>query len=251
MNIAFSSLLSKYPDDISVLASKLGVERVEWDLNYIPIPANRKRLIDLSEKMLKKKLKVRFHFPYSTFDLLAQDREIRRFTLDFFSFLLGLLKTFSADLIVVHLGHIDGMAMSKYRLTEFQEFCKKASDGGIRVAVENLLHGITSNLYTLREICYKGGAGICLDVGHLRGELEDERYLLSQLQVIEEKIEQIHIYGREINFVHHPLKYADAIIKELVKKMREMEKVWWTIEVDSLKAFQASLKVLRDYSNFY
>jgi len=247
MNIAFSSLLAKYSNEILTLASKLEIKRVEWDLNFIPIPANQGRLFRLAETMMESGLQVRFHFPYSTYDLLAQNQRIRRITLDFFLFLLELAKPFQTDLVVVHLAHMDGNAAvrNESAFAEFRQFCKKASEVGVNVAVENLLYGVTSDLNTLLEICHKGGAKLCFDIGHFRGALKDnEEHMIEQIQMVESAVNQIHVYGKEVDLVHHPLICIDHVIQEFIQKFARTKEIWWTIEVDNLISFQSSLKIL-------
>lgn len=226
-SIALSSWVCKYPDDLIDITLKYGFTAIEWDLNFIPIPLSINRRRKLKNQFIDNGIKIRFHLPYSSYDLAHSDTYIRSLSRDVLIHNIKLLNDFETDLIVLHYACQDENTDSFSILSEVID-C--ASEHGIIVGIENLLLGPTSDPRMLRNIIMQTKCKVTLDVGH--ANVSNKLYEL--INMVKNEIYHIHLYNYE-DAKHNHCPFDDiSQLSSVLKIIQSLPSKWWTIEMDNM-----------------
>jgi sugar phosphate isomerase/epimerase len=126
-----------------------------------------------------------------------------------------------------------------------------ASRKGVKINLENLAGGWTSNLGELAAIAEMTGFKLVLDIGHLNSsdcvrfsQIKKEE----ALKLVAPYLVGAHIYEYEASGHHAPCDYL--IIGELLRVLFEAEVGWWVIEIENEVEFLQTYKLLKDFFSF-
>jgi sugar phosphate isomerase/epimerase len=163
---------------------------------------------------------------------------------------LRAMRDAGGQVITVHIQLNPKIPIDPRRATDNLSRLVEAADVmGITVALENLRRGYTSHPEHVEAMARTSGARITFDVGHAiccdrvkSGELS----LLDFIRVFQDRLVEVHMYGREEGDRHHPLDTV-AGLETALDRLLAAGCRWWTIELSDDGEALATRAVLRDY----
>lgn len=230
--IALSSWTCKYPDDLVTVARQNGFRAVEWDLNYIPLPLSQARVRDLFEKFSDNEISVRFHLPYSSWELGHSSAVVRQNSLTCLKHNIDLIAATIGNYAVLHFGSTS--AGDTPIQDELREFLNHARHAGIRIGIENILQGPTSSEHYLLHLTHENSCEIALDVGHGRSQRTDAEFN-EFVCVLGGLVSHVHIYSHEgLDRGHYAFQDTDHLARTASLIQSFCNPTWWTCEMDDL-----------------
>jgi sugar phosphate isomerase/epimerase len=235
MRIALSSWVCKYPDDLLEISTAHGFDAIEWDLNYIPMPLSRSRRRDLAGRLADCQIQVRFHLPYSMWELAHESSSVRSVSLDCLRHTVDLVADAGGDFAILHFAsESKNLPPDISGLEILSEHCRAA---GVALAIENLLSGITSQPLELCALARQSRCSIALDVGHASHGRSAPR-LGDFFKTVGSDCRHVHFYGSENEMrVHLPFRDPEllrTVVRMIAKAAPQAD--WWTCEMDDLQA---------------
>jgi len=113
-----------------------------------------------------------FHAPFMDLSPGAVDSKVRTATIERFSHMLDIAETLKPEAIVFHSGYekwkyaLNVNLWLEKSLMTWQPLNSRASEMGVRIALENIFEDEPSNLKLLMEHMNSNNFGICFDTGH-------------------------------------------------------------------------------------
>jgi sugar phosphate isomerase/epimerase len=238
------NLLDKYLPFIR--ENKLNIEIYFGSVNLDKLA--KEDIIDLKKK-LDYKPQLSIHAPFMDLSPGAVDLKVRDITIRRFSDTLDVAEILMPKVIVFHSGYDKWKYDSRVdiwlqgSLETWRPINKRASDMGVRIAIENIFEDDPEHLRLLARGMDSENFGICFDTGHFN--LFSKLTLLEWLKIIKPYIKALHL--------HDNLKYADDHLAigdgdfdfaTLFKKIRGLDCVY-TIEAHTVENVKKSLERLK------
>jgi sugar phosphate isomerase/epimerase len=193
-------------------------------------------------------LEMRYHFPLGPFELShAEDDQATR-ALRLMQSAVGHIAETGGTFFTVHLA-LPGDAPQR----RFERACDLLGElvhygaaRGVRVCLENLRWGITSQPEHFIELVDASDAGITFDVGHAISSDAASGFPAARFALeLGDRIENVHVYGRE-EAVHLPPR-SIADIQPVVDALLATQCSWWTIELFGLTEVTFTRDMLLSY----
>ncbi|WP_158269668.1 sugar phosphate isomerase/epimerase [Desulfonatronum sp. SC1] len=205
-------------------------------VEFSPDPERLDRLPEMVRPFLTAGLSVRYHTRYFEHELGHADPVRAGQALEAHVRTLRAMSGLGEPAVTVHTGldphqpaHEPTFVENLARLVE----CGRGL--GIKVCLENLRRGPSSDPANVLRWAKASGAMITLDVGHalgseaaLSGRCPAERFV----DIFADRLFAVHIYGREDDQGHHPIEDV-APFRPFIVKLARTGCAWWTIELQS------------------
>lgn len=193
------------------------------------------------------------HAPFMDMSPGAIDTKVRDITLERFFQILDVAKILSPRAVVFHSGY------EKWRyahnidlwlegsLLTWRPLIEKASEIGVKIAIENIFEDEPSNLRVLMEELGSNTFGICFDTGHCN--LFTKVPLLNWIETLNPYIIELHLHDNDKSFDQH-LSIGDGTFDfpAFFSALRS-DTCIYTIEAHSPEMVMKSLERLKQYVN--
>lgn len=249
--IAKSSLCVKYLDNVLSIAQNDTHRAIEWDLNYIPPTLSIVRKKRLISTIIKNKLKIRYHLPYSFVEIGHSDSSIREFSILVTKQYLDFIHSIQGAFAVIHIGYYEDCTMQKC-LAGLQEVAYYAKQLGITLCIENLMQGITTNIEYLVEMLLIDNVFLCLDTGHAyMVNQTNDKYILGLLSMMA-KIKHSHVYfSEDSSYNHIPFSKETLYNSKIMQALAKSQCDWFTMELDNFEEQELQKSILVPFLNQY
>lgn len=216
---------------------------LEWDLNLLPFSLNIQRMTYVRD-FIQDNGEVRFHLPYAFWDIGVNEKTTIENSLSYYRRIFEMMEFLNAEYAVVHVGAFSG-SNEEIALKNLHKLAGYANDNGVNICVENLLHGLSSDMSFLKKSLNISNVNMCLDTGHAeclyRKQGEEVFKIISSFK---DKIIHAHVYHYEDeNMNHIPLNEETIKGYKWVELLKEAPCAWYTMELD-FKEDQDRQKVL-------
>lgn len=239
--IAFFSSPCKYIDDI--LETIKEAYYLEWDLNTLPFSLNIRRMTYVRD-FIQDNGEVRFHLPHAFWDIGTNDKNILKNSFGYYCRLLEMIRFFNAQYAVIHIGAATG-ADEEASLKNLYKLAKYANDNGVKLCVENLIHGLSSDISFIKKCLEIPHVNMCLDTGHAECVYRKKgEEVFKTIATFKDKILHAHIYHYEDENINH-IPLSEDTIKgyRWLDILQDSPCEWYTMELD-LQKDQENQKVL-------
>lgn len=207
----------------------------EWDLNTLPFSLNVRRMTYVRH-FIRDNGEVRFHLPHSFWDISTKDSNIVENSIGYYRRLFEMIKFLNAQYAVIHIGACtasdeDIALVNLYKLAEY------ANDNGVTLCVENLIHGLSSDMKFIKKCLSIPHVNMCLDTGHAeciyRKQGEEVFKIISSFK---DKIIHSHVYHYEDEGMNH-IPFTEETIKgsRWLNLLQESPCEWYTMELDCIE----------------
>lgn len=204
---------------------------------------------------LKKKLeynpRLSIHGPFMDLSPGAVDLKVRDVTTKRFSAVMDFAEILMPRTIVFHSGYDKWKYAHRIdvwlegSLKTWMPINKRASELGIRIAIENIFEDEPEHLRVLAEEMNSDNFGLCFDTGHFN--LFSRQPLLEWLKTIKPHIKEIHLHDNSrFNDEHLAIGDGDFDFVTLFKEIQGMDCVY-TIEAHTEENVMKSLQRLKNY----
>ncbi|MBP2144278.1 sugar phosphate isomerase/epimerase [Methanococcus voltae] len=116
-----------------------------------------------------------------------------------------------------------------------------AKEKNIKVCVENLRKGFSSNPHNILKVVEYCDCNITMDIGHIKYENR-----LDTVDLFAEYIHNVHVYENEIDGKHIAPKNLDNL-KPVLDKLLNHKKDFWLVELMDDKSCQNTKNMLTNY----
>lgn len=229
----------------------IGIEITNLSMPYV---------LDNSEiqcKQYKDKLKneginkISFHGPFLDLIPASIDSEIKKVTLNRFTCVYDIAKSFNSKHIVYHTGFIPKMHYPKLWLENsisfWNEFMKDKSND-IQILLENVLEDDCTMMLELVEKVSNPNFAVCLDIGHANAS--SSKSLENWIKGFNNKIKHIHLHNNNgIEDNHNGLNNGTIdVLKVLELTKTYCPNVSCTLEMFNIDDILDSIKLLKNSS---
>ncbi|MCK5427012.1 MAG: sugar phosphate isomerase/epimerase [Thermodesulfovibrionia bacterium] len=191
------------------------------------------------------------HAPFMDLSPGAVDPRVRELTIQRFSHVLDFAEILQPKVVVFHSGYekwkYDGRVdiWLKGCLKTWIPLNKKASDLGVKIAIENIFEDEPSNLKLLIEEINSKNFGLCFDTGHFH--LFSKMLLSDWLDIIKLYIIELHLHDNlRIKDLHLAIGEGSFDFRTLFRKLQGKNLIY-TIEAHSKEGVIKSMERLRGY----
>lgn len=238
-------------DDIEpVLSAAAGCAAVSG-LEITLDPADGTRLPALTSRVREAGLATRFHYPLCRHQIATEDpvegasaeAEIAR--------ALGIIGGIGDSHLTLHAPLHSGTRDDDVFALTIERLHRLVEEGrrhGVRVCLENLRWGETSDPVAFLHLIESTGAGATIDIGHAASS-EAARLGFGAdrfVKLLSPRVETAHVYAYEDHDGHH----APAELRPLERTLDALCETaceWWTVELHDLPTAVSTSKLLRDY----
>jgi sugar phosphate isomerase/epimerase len=233
ITVALSSWACRYPDDLVVSCKAHSFPAVEWDLNFMPMPLSEARRRELRRAFLEGGIDVRYHLPYSSWELGHRSPGVRDVSLSALQHNVDLLGGMAATTAILHFGTTDADAAPP--MDHLEKLISYATRSGIRIALENTLSGITNDGHLLLDLARRLECDLALDVGHARHARTAPDFA-EFIRTVGPAVTHVHLYGYEDSKRNHrPFEDSAILDSTLALLLANCQATWWTCEMDHLE----------------
>ena len=240
--IALSARWHTYPGRFEWIAEQ------GFDLEYTPGPEELDDLPRHVDSFVRRGLSVRCHGFFPGYELGDPDPGRAERALQLHRKTLAAMQGHGEPVITLHAGLDPGLEIRPRRLVDnLSRLAEDARRRGITICLENLRRGPTSRPDTLIEWASKAGARITFDAGHAISSdhaASGECTALDYLDRAAGYVYEAHMYGKEEEDRHHPIRSAEDI-QPIVNRLAETDCRWWTIELDDYEQALETREILR------
>jgi sugar phosphate isomerase/epimerase len=191
------------------------------------------------------------HAPFMDLSPGAVDLKVRDVTIRRFSDVLDFAEILKPKVIVFHSGYdkwkFDGRVdiWLEGSLVTWKIINKRASDMGVKIAIENIFEDEPENLRVLAEEMNSENFGLCFDTGHFN--LFSKLPLAKWLEMIKMYIVELHLHDNSRYADQHlPIGDGDFDFAALFRKIEGIDCVY-TIEAHSIEHVKTSMVRLKEY----
>ena len=245
VKIAHSTWCCKNIDDALAVIEK--EKYLEWDLNTLPFSLNAQRM-SYVRSFIRDNGEVRFHLPHSFWDIGASDASIADNSLDYYGRLFETIRYLNAQYAVMHLGVFDG-ADEDIALENLVILANRANNCGIKLCVENLIHGLSSNMNFIGKCLSVPHVYMCFDTGHAEILRRQEgNTVVENIVSVKEKIIHAHVYDCEDDSLNHiPFTQQSITTNVWLPLLQTTGCLWYTMEVDLREEQDEQKKLMEQY----
>ena len=245
IKIAHSTWCCNNIDDALAIIKK--EKYLEWDLDTLPFSLNQRRMSYVRD-FIRDNGEVRFHLPHSFWDIGINDKSIWSSSLEYYGRLFDTISFLNAHYAVIHLGAFDGYN-EDIALENLAYIAQRANDCDINLCVENLIHGLTSDMSFVKKCLTVPHVNMCLDTGHaevLRRKNGD--VVLENIASVKNKIVHAHIYDYENDSLNHiPFTQQSITTNVWLPLLQTTGCSWYTMEVDFRDEQDGQKKLVEQY----
>jgi len=188
------------------------------------------------------------HAPFMDLSPGAVDAKIREVTCKRFSDVLDFADILNSKIVVFHSGYdkwkYDGRVdvWLEGSLKTWIPLNKKASDIGVKIAIENIFEDEPENLRLLVEKVDSKNFGLCFDTGHFN--VFSKIFLLDWLERIKPYIIELHLHDNtRITDDHLAIGDGNFDFMTLFKELRGIDCIY-TIEAHTVEGVRKSMERL-------
>ncbi|MEJ2559476.1 MAG: TIM barrel protein [Anaerolineae bacterium] len=232
-----------------------GSDRFRWivkhgfALDYSPNPEALSTLSEHVDPFLKAGIPVRYHGFFPGYEFGHQDPALAEAGMRIHVSALEAICGRGEQVITFHVGLTQQDQIDPARVVEnLSRLVEYARGLGIVVCLENLRTGPSSTPQNVVDWAQEAGAMITFDVGHAvscRSVQSGELALLDFLEMVADRLWQVHIYEREMDR-HYPPRDM-TLLGPIVQRLLITHCTWWTIELDVETEALATRTLLLDY----
>jgi len=214
-------------------------ERFDWiaangfAMAYAPDPEKLHDTTNHVMPYLKKGVPVHYHGYFPGFELGDADKHQAEKALDLHMRTVDTIKGTGGEVMTVHIGLLSAIETRHAHIVQnLGRLAAYARDRGVKICLENLRTGVTSDPEKVVEIAAECGAFITLDVGHAVSCAQVARGEITVVQIIDmfrHAMEEVHFYEYETDTHHAPSDMS--ILGPVVDALLETDCRWWTIEL--------------------
>lgn len=214
-------------------------ERFDWiaengfGMAYTPDPQNLHHTPQHLAAYLKQNVPVRHHGFFPGFEIGDADKEMADLAFDLHKKAIDAMVGSGEQVMTVHMGLVPSIVLNEERLVaNLGRLVQYAEKRGVRLSLENLKHGPTSNPHTVLHWAQQSGSAITLDVGHGVSCEMVQNGTITMEQVIAmfaDRLLEVHFYEYETTTHHAPEDMS--ILAPIVDRLVETDCRWWTIEL--------------------
>ncbi len=197
-----------------------------------------------------KGIKIRFHGFFPEFDIGDANPAKAKKALGIHLACLDAIKGLGEPFITLHSGVDRKIELHYETLVEnLSQIVTYGKSMGIKVAIENLKKGLTSDPEILLDLAQKADAAITLDLGHAitsHAVAEARRFsVIDIIDMFEERLSEIHFYEKELDR-HYPPKDL-TILGPIMDRLLLTDCRWWTIELDDFEEVRITVGLIRSH----
>ncbi len=208
------------------LKQLLNFKNVDWGLHFCPTVIKNKNIIG-------------YHGPIVN---LGQDVK-NNYGLNILKSTIDNIKGYDYLTIHLHNGLEPDKDILLNNLDELSNYAKKKN---VKVCIENLRTGFSSNPYNVIEMADNCKCNITFDIGHVNYNSREEF-----IDIFSNKIYNVHLYELEKEGIGHiPPKNLDNL-KPVLDKLLDNNCDFWLIELMKLEEIINTKKLLKEYLNDY
>ena len=193
------------------------------------------------------------HAPFMDLSPGAVDLNVREVTVKRFLDVLHVAETLKPEVIVFHSGYDKWKYNNRVNiwlensLQTWEPINKRASDIGVKIAIENIFEDEPGNLTMLAEAMNSDNFGICFDTGHFN--LFSRLPLQKWLGMIKPYIKELHLHDNSRDGDDH-LAIGDGSFdfKLLFDELKGIDCAY-TIEAHSVEDVKKSLARISDFTS--
>ncbi len=215
-------------------------------VEYTP---DRKEFAELEKNLkscLNQGVKVRFHGFFPEFEIGDADSSKANEAVRVHLECLDAIKDLGEPFITFHSGLNQKIELNYDTLVEnLSRIVEHGQSRGIRVAIENLKKGLTSDPEVLLDLSMQTNARITLDLGHA---ITSHAVVTGQFNVIEiidmfqDRLSEVHFYEKELDR-HYPPKDL-SILGPIMDRLLLTHCRWWTIELDDFNEVKDTVALI-------
>lgn len=220
---------------------------LEWDLNTLPFSLNVRRMT-YARDFIQDNGEVRFHLPHSFWDIGAKDSNIVENSIGYYRRLFEMIKFLNAQYAVIHIGAAT-VSDEDIALDNLCKLAKYANDIGVSLCVENLIHGLSSDMKFIKKCLAIPYVNMCLDTGHAECICrENGEEVFKMISSFKDKIIHAHVYHYENESMNH-IPFTEEPIKgsRWLNLLQESPCEWYTMELDLQKDQDYQKILLEEY----
>jgi sugar phosphate isomerase/epimerase len=228
-------------------------EKLNPEIYFGSRSINNLEKTDLTE--LKKKLdynpRITIHAPFMDLSPGAVDVKVREVTVRRFSDTLDIAEVLMPKVIVFHSGYDKWKYDNRSdiwlegSLQTWRPINKRASDMGVKIAIENIFEDEPEHLRLLAQEMDSENFGICFDTGHFN--LFSRLSLTEWLEIIKPYVKELHLHDNSRDSdAHRPIGDGSFDFATLFKEIQGVDCVY-TIEAHSVENAKKSLERLKLY----
>ncbi len=191
------------------------------------------------------------HAPYMDLSPGAVDPKVREITIQRFSDILDFAEILRPKVVVFHSGYDKWKYDSRVdiwlegSLKTWNSLNKKATDIGVKIAIENIFEDEPTHLKLLMKEIKSKNFGLCFDTGHFN--LFSKILLSDWLEIIKPYIVEVHLHDNiKIKDLHLAIGDGNFDFRTLFRELRG-ENCVYTIEAHTVEGVQKSIERLKGY----
>jgi len=240
--------------ELKEMAMRFGFDGVEWTFTQGTIPYSQTDRTNFARDMVQlAPLETRFHCAFEDLDVGHQDAERSHEAVNVFRHICRVVRDVGGQYLTIHLGtSSDEGTRETWRraLGQLGALVLFADELGVRVCLENLPFGWTSNPDLLDTLLEGSGAWATLDIGHAQVSsciARGTRTMEDFVGVHPGRFMGAHIYDEEHDGNHHPPQGVMDIIGRLQILRRLPRCHWWVLELWDHDALVETLGMVRSF----
>ncbi len=207
-------------------ASDHSVPGMEWFNDTFRIPSSRRRIEERRALLLTSAIEWHcFHGSFTDFDILMSDDGLASCGEVLLRHEIEFASKFERPIFTIHLGsgQLEGSELDleagRNRLCSLSSYAKSH---GVRLCIENMRYGLTSDPHALTSWANDCDVGITLDIGHISSSVADEHERLRQalhfVDVVAPHLSHVHVYERELT---GPIRHVPGFDSKYIGPMLE------------------------------
>lgn len=205
----------------------------------------------LADALRREGLPVRYHLPLYGHGFSSADSDEASIAERAVSRLIGFVSDCGGSHLTVHAALPSGSREDDRFQRTAERLARLVDTGacsGVRICLENLRWGDTSDPFSFLALVESAGAGVTLDIGHASSsEAADlgfgaERFV----KLMSPRIETAHVYEYEDHDGHHAPLGLEPMAHTL-RALCETGCDWWTIELHDRDEAARACRLVRDF----
>lgn len=227
------------PDYTSSLeqAAARGYDGIDWNIDVTRIPVAPGARERYRSRVAATGLPIRFHGPTGDTELGHGDPRFGDVALQYLKMYVDVIAIFPGTHMTVHIGSrsiaVEDMAWGP-AIDRLRELVAYGRQRGVRICLENLKRGWTSDPHTYREMLDRTGAWATFDTGHARASpwvQQEHGGVRDFLDVVADRVCNAHIYEIENEAGQHVPPADLRTLGPVLERLRETPCDWWVFEL--------------------
>ncbi len=204
------------------------------------------------ESCLNQGTRVRFHGFFPEFEIGDADSSKAKEAVRVHLECLDAIKDLGEPFITFHSGLNQKTELRYDTLVEnLSRIVEHGQKRGIRVAIENLKRGLTSDPDVLLDLSMQTNARITLDLGHAitsHAVVTGRFNVIEIIDMVQDRLSEVHFYEKELDR-HYPPKDL-TVLGPIMDRLLLTDCRWWTIELDDFNEVKDTVALIHSPSFF-